>query len=219
MTTPPPAGWYPDTTTPGQQRWWDGARWTSHTTPLAPTSAGHPGPRLASFGQRLAAAVLDALVLTVPLLAVAAGTFLALIAGTRTALDAAGTTDGAAAGGLAVGGFAVFALLMLVGVVAPLLYGVGFEGSPRGQTVGKWALGIRVVDGATAGRLAPGRALVRVLLRSFVSGSLFGIGYLWMLWDEQNRTLHDLAADSRVVVTSGPRASFGQLLRSWTLRG
>jgi hypothetical protein len=34
-TQPPttPAGWYPDTNNPGQQRWWDGTRWTEHTHP------------------------------------------------------------------------------------------------------------------------------------------------------------------------------------------
>jgi hypothetical protein len=29
--TTPPAGWYPDTTTPGQFRWWDGTQWMAHT--------------------------------------------------------------------------------------------------------------------------------------------------------------------------------------------
>jgi hypothetical protein len=29
--TTPPAGWYPDTTTAGQFRWWDGTRWMEHT--------------------------------------------------------------------------------------------------------------------------------------------------------------------------------------------
>ncbi len=27
----PPVGWYPDHA--GQQRWWDGTRWTEHTQP------------------------------------------------------------------------------------------------------------------------------------------------------------------------------------------
>ncbi len=36
-TNPPqtPAGWYPDTTVPGTQRYWDGTAWTQHTAPLA----------------------------------------------------------------------------------------------------------------------------------------------------------------------------------------
>jgi hypothetical protein len=29
-----PAGWYPQPDGTGGQRWWDGARWTEHTTPL-----------------------------------------------------------------------------------------------------------------------------------------------------------------------------------------
>ncbi|MGG7452326.1 DUF2510 domain-containing protein [Plantibacter auratus] len=37
-TTPPsatPAGWYPDYADPTQQRYWDGASWTTHTAPAA----------------------------------------------------------------------------------------------------------------------------------------------------------------------------------------
>lgn len=42
MTTSPPAGWYADPQGPaGQNRWWDGARWTDQTAP-APT--GPPSP-------------------------------------------------------------------------------------------------------------------------------------------------------------------------------
>jgi hypothetical protein len=39
-----PAGWYPDTTKPGQQRYWDGKAWTEHVAPLAPTAPAGSGP-------------------------------------------------------------------------------------------------------------------------------------------------------------------------------
>lgn len=217
MSALPPAGWYPDTTQPGQQQYWDGAGWTPHTAPLAAASS-LDAPRLATFGQRLGALVVDTLVLGIPMSALIGVGFLVLFAGAASTF---GDLDRAApgAGAVFVPGFMGFLLLvMLVGLVVPVLYGVGFEGSRLGQTVGKWAVGIRVVDGPTAGRLAPSRALVRVLVRSLASGNVFALGYLWMLWDEQNRTWHDLVADSRVVVATGPRPGFGELVRSWTLR-
>jgi hypothetical protein len=31
-----PAGWYPDTSMPGTQRYWTGTAWTNHVAPLAP---------------------------------------------------------------------------------------------------------------------------------------------------------------------------------------
>ncbi|MDX2375220.1 DUF2510 domain-containing protein [Microbacterium sp. LRZ72] len=40
----PPAGWYPDPTTSGVQRWWDGARWTEHTHGARPAAAADGTP-------------------------------------------------------------------------------------------------------------------------------------------------------------------------------
>ncbi|GAA4766669.1 hypothetical protein GCM10023329_11140 [Streptomyces sanyensis] len=42
-----PAGWYPDASAPGQERWWDGAAWTGHTRPeaAAPAPPSPPVPR------------------------------------------------------------------------------------------------------------------------------------------------------------------------------
>jgi len=56
-----PAGWYQDGQTAGQERWWDGTRWTDHFRPIggmppmplmAPPQTGMP-PRGGSFWQRL----------------------------------------------------------------------------------------------------------------------------------------------------------------------
>src|ERR1700677_3706852 len=34
----PPAGWYPDPTNPGTQRWWDGQQWAAPSQPDPPNS-------------------------------------------------------------------------------------------------------------------------------------------------------------------------------------
>lgn len=39
-----PEGWYSDPDNPALQRYWDGADWTQHTAPAAPTTAGSPPP-------------------------------------------------------------------------------------------------------------------------------------------------------------------------------
>ena len=74
-----------------------------------------------------------------------------------------------------------------------------FEGGPRGQTVGKMALSIRVYDfRGGGGPIGYGRAFLRQLVK-IVSGAVILIGYLWMLWDKEKQTWHDKAAGSVVV--------------------
>jgi uncharacterized RDD family membrane protein YckC len=103
---------------------------------------------------------------------------------------------------------AVPALGRLVGFVAGLAYFVYFDGSPSGQTVGKHAMGIRVVDFQTGGPLDYGKAFIRFLGR-IVASFLCGLGYFWAIWDPQHQGWHDKIAGTVVVpVESYPVSSW-----------
>ena len=136
--------------------------------PTPGTSSGASGPR-AGFGVRLAAAILDSVLVGVVSLVV------------RVALGAA--------------------LGSVLGVVLGLAYWGYLEGSPSGQTVGKRAMNIRVIDFSTGEPIGGGRALIRYVGR-IISGIPCALGYLWMLWDPEKQTWHDKLATTVVVPTS-----------------
>ena len=92
-----------------------------------------------------------------------------------------------------------------LGTAVQILLGLGYysylEGSPSGQTIGKRAMNIRVIDFNTGGAIGPARALIRYLGR-ILSSIPCGLGYFWMLWDSEKQTWHDKIAQSVVVPTS-----------------
>ncbi len=83
-------------------------------------------------------------------------------------------------------------------VAAPVLL---LEGSPSGQTVGKRAMSIRVIDSDTGGAIGTGRAVVRYFAR-WLSAIPCLLGYFWMLWDSDKQTWHDKLSSAVVVPTS-----------------
>ena len=98
-----------------------------------------------------------------------------------------------------------------VSLVVAVIYYSMLEGGPGGQTLGKCAVGIRVIDFATGGPIGYGRGLIRHLGR-IVSGLVILLGYLWMLWDREQQTWHDKMTGAVVVprraasgLTSSPR--------------
>jgi uncharacterized RDD family membrane protein YckC len=97
--------------------------------------------------------------------------------------------------------FILKAILGNTGSVLTLLIGIAyytyFHGS-TGQTPGDAALSIRVVDKDTGGSIGYGRAFVRWLV-SIISGAVFLLGYLWMLWDGEKQCWHDKAANDLVI--------------------
>ena len=185
--------------------------------PLAPPQLRAPPPRVsvdaaapaspsdappqswtayASWGRRLGALLIDAVVLT------AAAFVLSAMIGAAVG----GGTSSAAAG--IVTTYLIFWLVyaLAAAVYAPAM--LARRGECNGQTLGKQALGIRVrhVSGAP---VLLGQAFLReVVMRQLVIG---GIGWfvllpladaLWPLWHPENRSLHDLGAST--IVTRDP---------------
>lgn len=70
--------------------------------------------------------------------------------------------------------------------------------SLRGQTLGKWATGLRIerADGSPVGIA---RILLRHVLGYPLSLLILGLGFLFAAFDSQGRALHDLLAGTLVV--------------------
>jgi uncharacterized RDD family membrane protein YckC len=99
---------------------------------------------------------------------------------------------------------------VLIGVTATLTYYpllMMRDGQANGQTLGKQIVGIRVVqesgDPFTYGSAVLREFAIKYLLFGVVGGFFLAIptllNYLWPLWDDQNRALHDMLASTRVV--------------------
>lgn len=89
----------------------------------------------------------------------------------------------------------------LLALLVQIGYFVYFEGGPTGQTIGKRALGIRVIDFDTGGPMGYGRALLRWFGRIVSAIPLF-LGDFWMLWDKEKQAWQDKFANDVVVPVS-----------------
>ena len=87
----------------------------------------------------------------------------------------------------------------LVSIVVGWLYFALLESSTRGATLGKMAVGLRVVtnDGQQLSFLhATGRYFAK-----FISAIILCIGFIMVAFSERNRGLHDMIAGTLVVKT------------------
>ena len=91
----------------------------------------------------------------------------------------------------------------LIAYVAYPVYYVALTGL-RGQTLGKMALGIMVVN-AQGEVPGIGRAAFREIVGKFVSEIAIFLGYLWVGWDKRKRGWHDHIAKTYVVRAPGRR--------------
>jgi uncharacterized RDD family membrane protein YckC len=96
----------------------------------------------------------------------------------------------------------LFAILIWP-LMAGIFVGAGYLLYARPVGRGERSLGLRlarlhVVDARTGRSLGVQRAAMRLVVRTFVSTLLLGLGFWWALWDPRRRTLHDIAVTSAV---------------------
>ncbi len=100
-----------------------------------------------------------------------------------------------------------------LGVLALLVFAVWntlFRQGATGQSLGKRALGIRLVGERSGQPIGVGRTLVRQVAHLLDALPLY-VGYLWPLWDERRQTFADKACATIVVRVEGCSAdSLGQ---------
>ena len=161
----------------------------AYAPPAAAVPTGPPetfaGHTLASWGSRAGAWLVDLLLV----LAAWVPVVLAFVA------------ERNAAGGILL----LLAVVWMYFGYAPLF--MMRSGARNGQTPGKQIVGIRVVrEGGEP--LAYGYSLLRELaVKQLLIGLVGGfflylptlLNYLWPLWDDQNRALHDMVSQTRVV--------------------
>ncbi len=153
----------------------------------------------AGFWKRVAAALIDSLIIAIPCLLVAGLLLAPLIPSILSAISAASAAGTEAtlppelAASLNWRGY----FLQLLNIVIYWLYFAYMESGPRQATWGKRALGIKVV-GADGNRISFARATGR-RFASYVSGIPMYFGFFMAGFTQKRQALHDLMADTYVV--------------------
>jgi uncharacterized RDD family membrane protein YckC len=89
----------------------------------------------------------------------------------------------------------VASLVVSLGVT---LWNRVFRQGRTGQSVGKSALHLRLVDSRTYQPVGAGKALGREFLAGIFNNACF-LNLLWPLWDDQKQTWHDKVLSTYVI--------------------
>ena len=145
-----------------------------------------PAPRYGGFVRRAIALIIDCFVVM-------------LLAGVMALMAYVGYKVGLAAHQRSIGGSTLLPLATLLTAAASFLamtYFVLFHGT-GGKTIGKWFLGLRVVD-AEKQPIGYGRACLRWIASAVFAPVL--LGFLWVLWSREKRAWHDYLAGTWVII-------------------
>ena len=180
----------------------------------APAYAGgrpvHPGSigyveqyfgTVATFGQRALALIIDTLLMLIGLIPMVIGIVVVGVSAPRDSgmYDDFGApvTSGGNGAGIATG-----VILIVLGGLLTLaisLWNRVWRMGRTGQSVGKKAMNLRLVDDKTGQPIGAGMCFLREVVSGIVNQVVY-LSYLWMLWDTEKQTLADKAVHSTVVV-------------------
>jgi uncharacterized RDD family membrane protein YckC len=149
----------------------------------------------AGFWMRLVAAIIDGVLIGIVNLIILVP-FLGLV-GLTAAARASDVDMESQGAGLMIALLSTYIISMLAVAVAGWLYFALMESSTRGATLGKMALGLRVVD-MNGIQIGFGRATGRYFGK-LLSGAIFFIGYIMAGFTQQKQALHDIMAGCLVV--------------------
>ena len=151
--------------------------------------------RYAGWWRRVSAAFLDAL-LSVPFIVPGV---VALFVGPTERTSCTDFDGVVSACDVPTGGtIAVASVLYLAGLLVYFVIYIRLLG--KGATWGRGALGYRVLDEQTMQPIGTGRAIGRYFA-AILSAIPCYLGYLWPLWDSENRTFQDMIVRTRAVRT------------------
>lgn len=88
----------------------------------------------------------------------------------------------------------------LVSILGAWAYYIYFIGS-TGQTLGKKAMNLKVVNLDTGKNPDYVGAFLREIVGKFISSLVLLLGYLWVIWDNKKQGWHDKIANTVVVKT------------------
>lgn len=175
------------------------ARAPAHWSPYAPPAAivaADPGVVTggevvdAGFWKRYAAYSIDALLVTI----VAMGVQLAIAVAMFGTLGSLATPDALFA---TTGGIVALLLMYLLPIGLQAVYFAWFHAGGAQATLGKMAVGIKVVDEA-GGRISFARGIGRYFA-TVLSWLVLGIGFLMAAFTDRKRALHDMVCSTLVV--------------------
>jgi len=140
----------------------------------------------ASFIDRLVAFIVDSIITSLGIsviLIISSAILIALV-----------STESAAAIGV---GVVMFLISLLIAVAIQFCY-FGYFWSEKGKTIGMGMMNIRVVTNE-GGNMSFAMAGFRGTVGYYVSSFVFYLGFLWMLFDDNQQTWHDLMFGTQVV--------------------